>query len=325
MTDGVQDDSANAGATAAVGDAGSVAATAASGGTASTILDTSGTASTGGTAADATASTKPGDWPDNWRQLYAGDDAKLLKQMERYSSPKAALDSLIALKTKVSKGEVQKVLGDNPTEDELKEWRSENGIPEKASDYKLELGDGRVIGEQDKPLVDNFLEKMHLANAKPEIVNGALQAYYDIQDEAVRQREASDAQFTQESTEALIAEYGGEYRRNIQAVRDLFSIAPEAVREKIYGARLADGKVFASSPDVIRFFVELAREVNPMATLVPGAQGNAATAVADEITTIERMMRDDPPGSRDRYFKDEKTQARYRDLISGQQKMQKRA
>src|SRR5688572_1733397 len=49
-------------------------------------------------------------WPEDWRKTYAGDNEKLLKQMERYSSPKAAFDALIALKQKVSKGDVQKVL-----------------------------------------------------------------------------------------------------------------------------------------------------------------------------------------------------------------------
>lgn len=269
--------------------------------------------------------TTPGDWPAGWRELYAGGDAKLLKQMERYSSPKAALDSLIALKQKVSKGEITKALGDNPTAEEVKDWRAANGVPETYDGYKLELGEGRVVGEHDKPLMEKFLQNMHEKNAKPDSVNAAVKAYYEIQDEAIRQCEESDVRSRQEAEDALRVEWGQEYRRSINMVNDMFASAPEGVKDSILTARLADGSALANNADVVRFLVQLAREVNPVATLVPGAQGNVTSAIADEITSIERSLRDDPPGSRDRYFKDQKMQTRYAELLDAQERIKKRA
>lgn len=269
--------------------------------------------------------TTPGDWPAGWRELYAGGDAKLLKQMERYSSPKAALDSLIALKQKVSKGEITKALGDNPTAEEVKDWRAANGVPETFDGYKLELGEGRVVGEHDKPLMEKFLQSMHAKNAKPEHVNSAVRAYYEIQEEGIRQREENDARTRQETEDALRVEYGQEFRRSINMVKDLFGTFQEGAADLLLTARTADGTALLNHPNVVRSLVQLAREVNPVATLVPGAQGNVTSAIADEITTIERSLRDDPPGSRDRYFKDQKMQTRYAELLDAQERIKKRA
>ena len=60
-----------------------------------------------GEAPPATEPVTEGDWPADWRQKYAGDDPKILKRLERYGSPKAALDALSGMR-----GRKVAILGD---------------------------------------------------------------------------------------------------------------------------------------------------------------------------------------------------------------------
>ena len=38
----------------------------------------------------------PADWPDNWRELMAGDDEKVLKRLDRFQSPKNVAKSWLS-------------------------------------------------------------------------------------------------------------------------------------------------------------------------------------------------------------------------------------
>jgi len=82
------------------------------------------------------------------------------------------------------------------------------------------------------------------------------------------------------------------------------------MRDKLLRGRLADGTPIGSSPEVLRFLVGLAREKNPAGVVVPSGVATAQS-VSDEIQKIEKVMRDD----RAAYNRDEKMQARYRQLL----------
>jgi len=69
-------------------------------------------------------------------------------------------------------------------------------------------------------------------------------------------------------------------------------------------------------PDMARWLAMNARTINPVATVVPGAGANIAGAIDDEITSIEKMMRTD----RQAYNKDEKMQARLRELYGARER-----
>jgi hypothetical protein len=103
----------------------------------------------------------------------------------------------------------------------------------------------------------------------------------------------------------------------------MLELAPSGVKEKIMGARGPDGTPLFADPDSIRWFASMARELNPATTLVPGAGGNVAGAVDDEIGKLEKMMGD---RSSD-YWKGnnaEKNQERLRQLYAAREGFQKR-
>lgn len=274
-------------------------------------------------AADAAKDQVAGKWPESWREDYAKGDDKLLKQLQRYASPQAALDALFAAKTRISRGEIAKVLGDNPTEAEIKEYREANGIPEKPADYKIELGEGRVIGDVDKPFVDAFLEKAHKANTPPKLVNQIMDHYFDAQELGMAMRYEKDLEAKKSCEDELRAEWGPEFRANHNLVGSMLGNMPNGAGQILANARGPDGTPVMSNPAIIRWMTQMGRELNPEAALVPGAGSNAGKAIEDEIASINAMIAD--PVKSKAYYGDEKLQARYRELLDVQERMKKSA
>lgn len=291
-------------------------ATQADKGAATTVLSDDKGAAVGSAAATTAAATdKAGAWAPDWRLKMAKGDAELAKRFERYASPEAVAEALVSAQTRISKGEVAKVLGANPTEAELKEYRAANGIPEKPEDYKLEPGDGRVIGEDDKPVIDKIVKTFHGKHATPAQVNDAVKLYFDLQDDQIAQRHERDLEQSEAVADALRDEYGQEYRGNRNAVRGLIDTFPEDVRDALLNARAPDGTALFNLPGFMRRMVSLARELNPAATIVPGSSGNAVNVIGDELSKYKAMMAD---GTWDTHPERDKFKKRYEELITAQ-------
>jgi hypothetical protein len=70
---------------------------------------------------------------------------------------------------------------------------------------------------------------------------------------------------------------------------------------------------------VLKALASIAREIDPGATVVPGAANHGA-AIASELEQIQKTMRDEPQ----KYWKDTKMQARFGELLAVQEKMKAR-
>lgn len=273
-------------------------------------------APSGDPAADGGA--KPA-WPDNWRALVAGDDEKVAKQLDRFTDPKAVVTAYRALQQKLSSGEYTSKLAPDAKPEDVKKWRAENGIPDEAKGY--ELPDGLVVGDADKPLIDAMLTSMHAKNLPKDAVKAIVADYYKQQEALAAQRAEQDADNDTAAKETLIAEWGADYKRNANAIKSLLESAPEGIKDKIMGARLADGKAAVHDADFMRWLAQLSREINPVASVVP-AGADQATAIADELAGLVKQMGD----RNSDYWKGplaEKKQARYRELIEAQNRAKK--
>lgn len=267
------------------------------------------------TETEATTELSTDAWGEDWRKNYAGDDDKMSKRLERYASPKAALDALVAAQNKISSGELKSALQPDASDEEKVQWRADNGVPEKFEDYEVELPNGLVVGEEDKPVVDSFLEAAHKSNLHPNQVNDALAWYYDNQDKMAEQLETQDAEAKQSGEDALRVEWGTDYRRNIQLANNLLDQAPDGLKEQIMGARLADGSPLGNNPDALNWLVGMSRKINPIATVVPSSGTNAVQAIETELASLKSMMGD----KTSEYWKGDsaaKNQERYRELLS---------
>jgi len=265
---------------------------------------------------------EPAQYPDTWRENYAGEDEGKLNALSRYASPSAAFDGLIAANNKMRSGEYKKV-SEFPTEgtDEAKaEWREGNGIPASADKYDLTFDDGLVVGEDDKPIIDDFLEFAHGKNMPANMAKEAIEWHYQNEEKIVEAMAENDAKIQAETEDALRADWGTEYRANLNRINGLLDTAPDGVKDKIWGARFADGSPLSSDQGALKWLIDMALDINPATTLVPGAGDNLKGAIEDEMKNFESMM----GNKNSEYWKGPKAegnQQRYRDLLEGKEKM----
>lgn len=241
----------------------------------------------------ATEADKP--WiADNWRERIAGDDSKALQRLQRFPDVGSVFKSFRELEAKFSSGQVKQPLPENPTPEQIAEYRQANGIPEKFTDYNIELSDGLVIGEADRPLVDAVLERAHAVNAPPEVVNAVVDEFFHIQEERIAQRQVADESDKATLIETLKGEWGGDFRPNMLAVNNtLVAHLGQDMTDLLLTARLADGTVFGNNIEMTRGIARLAKELNPAGTVVPNAGGDQLGSIKDQIAVMEKEMRTD--------------------------------
>jgi hypothetical protein len=274
-------------------------------------------------AVDPAAAPKPlEDWA-TLRATYAKEDEKLLKRLERYSSPKDALDALIAAQNKIAAGGMKSTLPEKPTPEQLAEYRKDNGIPAKPGDY--DIGKGSLpISEADGPVIDSFLKAAHDANFTEGQAKQALGWFFQNQQAELNAQVAAEAAQKEVNIEALRKDWGSEYQLNLNLIDNFLNTAPAGLADQILGARLADGSPLANNPDALRWLASTAREINPTATVVPGSGTGSLDTIVTEKAKIEKLMGD----YKSEYHKGPGAQAmqqRYRDLVDVEVKLQKRS
>ena len=288
-----------------------------------TIVEESTEETTTETTAESTATTTTETTEKtevDWRSEWAGEDKELLGFLGRYHSRDAAIKAWKKTNDEIKSGKYRKPLGDDPTEDELAAYRKDFGIPDDPKGYLDNLPDGLVVGKDDEPAVQTFIEKMHAVNAPKAVTEAALSAYYDIVEEMSAAEADAAKAAEQAGVEALREEWGPDYRRNLNAMHNYLDGLPENIKEVFTHGRKADGTPIGYDADVLKFLAGLAMEKNPLATVVPGAGSDAAGAIESELNNLKAMMGD----RNSEYWKGpkaEKHQARYRELVEAQSKI----
>lgn len=233
-----------------------------------------------------------GDWGADWRTKMAAGNEKKLAIISQYTSPQAVVDALVASKQALSGKKT--ALAADATPEQIAAYRKDNGVPEAAEGYLEKLPDGLVIGEADKPYVGEFAKAMHDLNAPPQHVHAALKAYYGI---VAKQAEAVadlNEQARVDGTEALMAEWGAEFKGNKNAVGNLLAGFPEEARNAIMAARDQSGLMLFNNPHVLKAFAQVARDINPAASVVSAAGGDVGKTISGELAQIANIRKATP-------------------------------
>lgn len=277
-------------------------------------------------AADAAPAGEPTevvpDWPDDWRDKLAKDDSKMRKRLDRFKSPADVLNSWQALEKKLSSGDLKTELPADATDEQVAAFRKEHGIPETPSGYLDKLPDGLVIGEADKDLVNGYIEQAHGHHAAPEVVAATLDWYYKNQEDQIAAQAELDQTTQRANEDDLRAEWGNEYRANLNSINNFLESAPAAddgtpLKDLILGSRMSDGTPMGNHPAMLRWLARLSDDANPAGFISPGAGLSQAESVKDQIDSIEKVMRTD----RATYNKDTKMQERLRVLYDADAKL----
>lgn len=269
-------------------------------------------------AADAAAAAKAPAWSEKWREEYAGTDEKVLKRLQRYTTPKAALDAMIEAQNKIADGSYKK-LPENATAEQITEYRKTNGIPEKPEAYLDKLPDGLVIGEEDKPFIDKFVKAFHDKNADPSVVHAAIKTYYDIVDEQEGLRAEANAAAKIATEDAMREEWGQDYRPNTNLINAFIGSMPKDLQDELFQSAKPDGTQIMNNPAMLKWLAQQARELNYTGAVLPNGEASAK-GVTGRLDEIRKVMRENRPA----YNKDEKMQAEYRRLIDDQQRLDAR-
>ena len=273
-----------------------------------------GKPSAGGTGTTGSGDAAQGFWPTGWREQVAGEDQKLLERVGRYASPKDVFNALVAAQNKISSGELRPALGKNATAEEIAAYRKELGIPEKPGGYSLDLGAGFVVADDDKPLIDTFLQAAHSQNMTPAQTQGALRAYYEIQEQAEAERSRRDEESRTTAEDALRTEWGQDFRPNVNRVTQLLDrVLEPSVKDEFVNARLADGTPIFNHPGILKALVQLSLIQDPSGIVAPG--GGGVNDLDGRIKEIESKM-----GTK-AYQKDEKMQEEYRNLVDARERL----
>lgn len=262
--------------------------------------------------ADATK-TAPATWPDDWRDKAAGGDAKKAARLSTYASPSAVADALIAAQNRIAAGDLKVALNKDAKPEEVAAYRAAHGIPEAPDKYDLT---GVALEGVDKELVGVFLGAAHGENMTPSQVRTSLESYAKITETLREKRTVLDNEAKEKAEDALRAEWGNEFRTNVNLVMNLIGSAPQGVGEKLLHGRLSDGTPIGSSPEVLQFLVGLARERNPAGVVVPSGVATES-AVEDEIAKYEKLMRTDRAAYN-------KVEGRYRQLLEWRETQKRR-
>lgn len=162
---------------------------------------------------------------DDWRAGMAGDDEASLKTLERYETPAAAAKALTEAKAELRKKlEPLKAPGSDATEEDIAAYREAAGIPADQADYiaAVQLDDGVLVGDADKPILEAFAADFHDKNIPPEVLGVAVDRYMKLMEETAEKQAEADLENNLASIAELKEEYGAAYKGNLNALRPYF-------------------------------------------------------------------------------------------------------
>jgi hypothetical protein len=226
-----------------------------------TVTDTTTTADDKG---GDQSSDKPA-LPDNWRELgleAAGFNKeqkdRAEKLISRYGSLGGVVKALLEKDDFIRSGKIKRDMPDPKDEKAMAEWRKEQGIPEKPEGYQLPEPLQKRLVDDDKPILSNFMERMHGKNWTPQQIQDGVEWYADFQEQIAEQISQRDEQAKEEADNALRDNWSrDEYKGNLTLAKRFWdSTGIEALSE----ARLPDGRKLGNVPEFIMFSSDKGRE-----------------------------------------------------------------
>lgn len=236
------------------------------------------------------------DWAD-MRTSIAGGDESLGKMLSRYGSAEAMGKAFAAQRQKLSERQEPTIptLGDDPTPEQVAEYRTAMGIPENVDDYAVNFAEGFEVGEADGAALESFKAFMHERNIPPSQAGAAVEWYAGLVETQRQEANANADRVSEESHNALKTEWGRDRDGNINAIRAYLDDNLGAQKaESLRSMRMEDGSMLMDNADVLRLLVTPARDYIGGDGLISGDLQTAAKSVSEEITGLMQLRLNDP-------------------------------
>lgn len=252
-----------------------------------------GSGGSGGDGDDGGSDNGGGGGDENWRTAFAVGDDKRAAVLERFTEPKDLGEAFFAAQDRIRSGDLLKPLPEDATEDDVKAYREQQGIPLEPKAYLEELPDGLVIGEDDQPVMLDFATHMHEVNLTPDQMAHAIQWYNKLMEDTDAATHEQHETLKKETEEQLRDEWGNtEYRANMNLMNALIEANFGEQSEAFKNATLGDGTPLLSNPGLVKGLVAMQRVINPAGVIVDGG-GDPNQSLDDEIAANIKMMSED--------------------------------
>lgn len=252
------------------------------------------------------ATTAPAEQPPqqdqpaatDWRKELAGDNQEISKLLERYKTPTDAAKAHLEAVKKIRIGnKAAPPPGPEASAEDLAKWRADAGIPADPTGYDLELGNGLVIGEADKPVVDDWLKYAHKNNMKPADVKAAVAYMIERQGQTMAAMKAETDKASVEAINRLKSEYGDAGFNEMLEVRKVFMESlPDSVRTSLEHAVLPNGMPIGADYDVFLWLHDQAISSGYNDKIAPKG-GSGVQSISDQLMELNKKFAGMPNGS----------------------------
>jgi hypothetical protein len=215
-------------------------------------------------------------------------DPKAGKLLERFQSPADVAKALIAAQQKIRSGEYKRAApaGDNP--EEIKAWRDEQGIPDSPDGYEIPGVDLATLDPDTKATIDHMRTRLHGENfdkGKATVVASILQEVATMQAERTAEADATRMDNVEDT---LRAEWGPEYRKNLNMNGALLSQHFGDEMDDVLKARMPNGTRLADHPVFNKFLNAMARATGN--DVMFDGDVNGGKSVDARIQEIKQIM-----------------------------------
>jgi hypothetical protein len=187
------------------------------------------------------------------------EDPKQAKLLERFQKPAEIAKAWLAAQQKIRSGEYKRAapVGDKP--EEIKAWRDEQGIPDSPDGYEIPGVDLATLDPETKATLDHMRTRLHGENfdkGKATVVASILQEVATMQAERTAEADATRMDAVEDT---LRAEWGPEYRKNLNMNGALLSQHFGDEMDSVLSARMPNGTRLADHPVFNKFLNAMAR------------------------------------------------------------------
>ena len=179
---------------------------------------------------------------------------------------------------------------------------------------------GIKFDESDQPTIDNYLKAAHANDWTQEQVTQGLMNFHEVQKAQADQIAQLDNEHRQKGEDTLRAEWGADYRRQVNAVDNLIATMPADLADTFINGRLADGTKIGADPRIIRWLSSLAADYPSLVS----EGGDVAASQETRLNELRALVKD----RRSDYYKGPQSaslQAEYRNLLDRQARSKSRA
>lgn len=265
---------------------------------------------------------EPIAWGDDWREKLAGSDEKALATLKRYKTPedwtKAGLEAQNRIRSARLSDDPMPDATKNPEEARI--WRAERGIPDEATDYKLDAvveALGGDIPDAEKPLFADYMQYAHANGIGQKDLDKNLKWYANFARAQQEETAAADKKNAAEVSGALKAEWKGDHDANMGLAERAAGAVLDAESGSLFDARLPDGRRVGDVPGIVKMFHRAG--VILYGEPVEGG-GDGGTPPAGRLETLRKEMK----ANIDAFEGDPAKVAEYRKLVEWETKAKAR-